>query len=221
MKLMLSHITKAYGGRTVLTDCSYTFEKTGTYALMGPNGSGKSTFLRMCALLEEPDIGEVSFYSGQSVVEKNIALKRRMTLVLPRVGVFNATVFKNVAYGLKVRGMSHREMVERVEKTVDLVGLSHKKNQNALTLSSGEAQRLGIARALAIGPEFLFLDEPTASIDRENTGIIEDMILKLKTGGSTTVIITTHDPGQAERLGDRILMLSDCRLAEVTPADAG
>lgn len=221
MKLMLSHITKAYGGRTILEGCSYTFEKTGTYALMGPNGSGKSTFLRMCALLEEPDNGEVSFYSGQSVVEKNIGLKRRITLVLPSVGVFNATVARNVAYGLKVRGMRHKEMMERVSKTLEIVGLSHKKNQNALTLSSGEAQRLGIARAMAIEPEFLFLDEPTASIDRENTGIIEDMILKLRSEGMTTVIIATHDPGQAERLGDRILMLRDGRLAEVTTAVAG
>ena len=212
IRLVVSRIVKSYNSRPVLSDCSFSFDELGTYALMGPNGSGKSTFLRICALLERPDSGEVAFYSGRDLIEKNLELKRRITLVLPRVGVFNTTVFRNAAYGLKIRGMKHAELAERVEKALESVGLRHKESQNALTLSSGEAQRLGIARALAIGPEILFLDEPTASIDQENTEIIEDMILRLGKEGRTTVIITTHDREQAERLGDGIFMMQGGRI---------
>ena len=86
-----------------------------------------------------------------------------------------------------------------------------KKDQHALTLSSGETQRLGIARALALEPEILFLDEPTASIDEENTAIIESIITAMKQEGRTMVIMTTHDRSQAERLADRLLLMQNGR----------
>ncbi|MCL5061590.1 MAG: ATP-binding cassette domain-containing protein, partial [Nitrospiraceae bacterium] len=127
---------------------------------------------------------------------------------------FNTTVFKNAAYGLKIRGIKGKEMEERVNKALDFVGLMHKKNQNALTLSSGETQRLGIARAMAIEPEIFFLDEPTASVDRENTGIIENIILNMKRQDKSTIVITTHDMSQAERLGDIMLIMSECRIIQ-------
>jgi tungstate transport system ATP-binding protein len=132
-----------------------------------------------------------------------------MTLVLPRTGVFNSTAFNNVAYGLKVRGMDGKHMKDVVYRALEFVGLTHKSGQNALTLSSGETQRLGIARALAINPEILFLDEPTASVDEENTVIIESIIGRLKRDGRTLVIITTHDREQAERVADHLLFLRD------------
>jgi tungstate transport system ATP-binding protein len=94
------------------------------------------------------------------------------------------------------------------------VGLLHKAQQNALTLSSGETQRLGIARAMAIEPELLFLDEPTASIDEENTSIVEEIILALKRAGKTTVIMTTHDREQAERLADRVVLMRSGMIIE-------
>ncbi len=215
IRLVASKIVKGYHARPVLRDCSFSFDEIGTYALMGPNGSGKSTFLRICALLEDPDGGEIEFYSGRDRLEKNRELKRRITLVLPRVGAFNASVFKNVAYGLKIRKMKHERIAEQVDRTLEAVGLAHKKDQNALTLSSGETRRLGIARALAIGPEILFLDEPTASIDEENTGIVEGIILTLKREARTSIIITTHDRDQAVRLADRVLMMHDGRIVQL------
>ncbi len=207
MKLSVSHIAKAYGGKPILKECSATFDGQGTYVLMGPNGCGKSTFLRICALLEKADNGQLSFFSGEYPHRHDLSLRRRITLVLARTGVFNTTVFKNVAYGLGIRGVPHAEKEKRVMDVLSFVGLQEKRNQRALTLSSGETQRLGIARALVINPEILFLDEPTASVDQENTGIIESIISSMKKDGRTTVIMTTHDRDQAERLADVLLFM--------------
>ena len=212
LTLVVSRICKSFNAKPVLRDCSFSFEKSGTYVLTGSNGCGKSTFLRICALLEEPDGGEVKYFSGTNLFKKDIELRRKITLLLPKVGIFNTTVFKNAAYGLKIRGMRDPEIKEKVERSLEFVGLTHKRNQNALSLSSGETQRLGIARALVIEPEILFLDEPTASVDQENTSAIEDIILKMKKKGNSIVIIATHDMPQAERLADRLLMMKDGRI---------
>jgi tungstate transport system ATP-binding protein len=211
MKLIASNIYKSYDGN-VLKDCSFSFEDSGTYVLMGPNGSGKSTLFRICALLEAPDKGEVNYFSGKDILRKDIELRRRITLLLPRIGVFNTTVFKNISYGLKIRKMERLEILEKVDKAMEFVGLTHKKNQNALLLSSGETQRMGIARAMVIEPEILFLDEPTASVDQENTVIIEDIILKMKEKGGSIVVIATHDIAQAERLADKLFLMKDGRI---------
>jgi len=215
MKLTVSHIMKAYQGRTILRDCSFSFDKDIVYVLMGTNGSGKSTFLRICALLEKQDSGAIAYAVGDALLQQDMGLRRRITLVLPRIGVFNTTVFKNVAYGLKIRDVERKEVEERVMRTIAFVGLEKRRDQNALTLSSGETQRLGIARALVLEPEILFLDEPTASVDQENTEIIESIIGAMKKDSRTTVIMTTHDREQAERLADRLLVMRHGRIEDM------
>ena len=212
LRLSASNIGKTYNSDQILRDCSFSFSEQGIYVLTGANGCGKSTFLRICALIEEPDSGEINYFSDKSMVQKNLELRRRITLVLPKVGVFHTTVFKNVDYGLRIRGIRGTEANERVEKALEFVELGHKRNQNALTLSSGETQRLGIARALVIKPEILFLDEPTASVDQKNTRIIEDIILNMKQDSMATVVITTHDRQQAARLADHLLVLKDGKI---------
>ncbi|MGB9710015.1 MAG: ATP-binding cassette domain-containing protein [Thermodesulfovibrio sp.] len=207
LSLNLLNITKSYNGKLVLDSCSFSFEKSGIYVLMGPNGSGKSTLLRICALLENPDSGKVIYSESIKTIENNLNLRRRITLLLPNTGVFNTTVFKNVAYGLKVRGMNKKEIKARVEKALDFVGLLHKKEQNALTLSSGEVKRMGIARAIVLEPEVLFLDEPTASVDEENVEIIENIIIQLKQKLNSIIIIATHDKDSAKRVADFELYL--------------
>jgi tungstate transport system ATP-binding protein len=214
MKLLLTHIRKEYDGRAVLRDCSYAFGDSGVFVLMGPNGCGKSTLLRICALLERPDEGNLLFMDDGTPLPQDIGLRRRMTLVLPRTGVFNTTVFNNVAYGLRIRQMQRQAVEEKVRQALAFVGLEHKGAQAALTLSSGETQRLGLARALAIDPEILFLDEPTASVDEENTGLIESVIQRMRKAGRTSIVMTTHDRDQAERLADRVLIMKEGRIEE-------
>jgi tungstate transport system ATP-binding protein len=214
LRVEATKIAKAYNGNPVLRDCSFSFTRGLTYALQGPNGSGKSTLLRLLALLETQDAGSVDYLENGAVLPTNLELRRRFTLVLPRPGIFNTTVFNNVAYGLKIRAVRSREIEARVNTILETVGLAHKRLQRALDLSSGETKRLGLARAMVLNPEVLFLDEPTANIAPLNTEIIEEIILKMKAGGSITILLITHDPAQAERLGDQLLFLKDGRLVQ-------
>ena len=214
LTLTLNKISKTYDDELILSGLSYTFNEGGTHILMGSNGCGKSTLLRICALLEQPDAGTLVFSaSGKGELPQDLSLRRRITLVLPKVGVFNGTVFNNVAYGLKIRGIAKDEKTERVGKMLKFTGLENKRTQNALTLSSGEAQRLGIGRALVIEPDLLLLDEPTASIDNKNRELIETMILQMKEIGRTTIIMTTHDNSQAERLSKKLILMKNGRIS--------
>ncbi len=216
MKLEISELYKDYNGKPVLSGCSFLFDVKRTHVLMGHNGSGKSTFFRICALLEPPDTGHIKYFAGDRLLQNDMELKRKITLVLPGVGLFNTSVYNNVAYGLKIRKTPEKEIAENVEHALEFAGLSEKRRQNALTLSSGEAQRLGIARAIVIKPEVLFLDEPTAHVDEKNTEVIEDLILKIKKSGKSMVFVTTHDVYQAERLADLILLLDKGKITLFT-----
>ena len=212
LELEIFHAFKTYNGIPILQDCSFTFAGGRTYVLQGPNGSGKSTLFRMLALLEKPDRGTIAYQDNGLILENNLALRRRFTLVLPRTGIFNATVYQNVAYGLKIRGINRGEIETKVNDVLSAVGLAHKKRQRALELSSGETKRLGIARAMVINPEVLMLDELTANIDPANTVIIEDIIFQMKQNRQATILMITHDPAQAERLGDELLFMRDGKI---------
>lgn len=214
--LRIEDLWKKYPGSDVLQGCEVSFDRPGVYVLTGPNGSGKSTFLRLCSLLEEPDRGRINYLDVGRRLEKDMALKRRITLVLPRAGIFNSSVFGNVAYGLKIRGVKRGEIAERVDRCLESFGLADRKKQNALTLSSGEGQRLSIARAVVTGPEILFLDEPTASVDQKNSEFIEELISGMKERGPT-VVMTTHDAAQAARMADVRLMIREGRIIPFAP----
>jgi tungstate transport system ATP-binding protein len=212
LSLELGQVSKTYYDHQVLQECSWVFEEGLTHVIMGPNGTGKSTLLRICALLEAPDRGRIDYLADSRPLAPDLALKRRLTLLLPGVGVFNTSVFNNVAYGLKVRGVPRQEIEARVTAILEVVGLADKRRQRALDLSTGQSKRLGLARAMVIDPEVILLDEPTASIDQENSEIIEGIIRKVKAERKATIIMVTHDPAQAKRLEDRLLIMKEGRL---------
>jgi tungstate transport system ATP-binding protein len=212
LELEISQLSKRYNGNQIIRDCAFTCAAGRTYVLQGPNGSGKSTLFRLLALLEKPDAGRVNYRDNGRGLEHNLTLRRRLTLVLPRTGIFNTTVFQNVAYGLRIRGVGRSEIEARVQGALEAVGLASKRGQRAVELSSGETKRLGIARALVINPEVLMLDEPTANIDPVNTEIIEEIISARKRQGQGTILMITHDPEQARRLGDELLLMKNGKI---------
>jgi tungstate transport system ATP-binding protein len=209
LDIVLEKVSKSYDGKEVLKGCSHVFEKGKLHALIGPNGSGKSTLLRICCLIDIPEKGEVGFTDGKDNYDHNLLLKRRVSLVFSKGGLFNTSVYKNVSYGLKIRGIGFGRRRALSEEVLRKVGLWNRRKQNAKTLSAGEAQRLSIARVLVIDPDVFLLDEPTASLDPANTVIIEDIIRSLMKDRSKTVILATHNMFQAQRLSERIVFMHE------------
>jgi tungstate transport system ATP-binding protein len=210
MKILyrLKSIRKRYGSNIVLDIEELTICEGRLYTLIGANGAGKSTLLNILAFLSPPTAGEI-FYAGKRVdwdhgsVEEH---RRKVTLLHQSPYLFEGTVHSNVAFGLKARGIPGEDRRAIVEKALDIVGLQGFGGRRARELSGGETQRVAMARALALKPEVLLLDEPLANIDRETTGLLEGVIASLPAQG-TTVVMTTHNPEHPGRLnGDSIVL---------------
>jgi tungstate transport system ATP-binding protein len=138
-----------------------------------------------------------------------------MAMVFQKPAVLNTTVAENVAFGLKFRGVEKSLIESRVQSALDLVGLPDFSERKAITLSGGEMQRVSIARAMVTGPDVLLLDEPTANLDPVSSEIIENLILRINKELHTTIILSTHDMIQGQRLADRIGVIMDGRIAQV------
>ena len=203
-----------YEGRPVV-DVDFRFESGKLYAILGPNGSGKSTLLRILSLIEEPNIGSVEFAESGRLSVKDLNLKRRIVMVPDRSGLFNDTVMENVQYGLKIRKIAKSDRKMIAEETLETVGLLDKGKVNALVLSNGEAQRLCLAMALAVSPEIILLDEPTASLDPYNAAMVEDIIMDMK-GRVQLVFLVTHNMFQAKRLSDMVTFMYEGRVIETS-----
>ena len=214
MDLILKNISKTYDDHVALGDCSLSVQAGSFTAIIGPNGSGKSTLLRIASLLESPDRGEANYSHNGGLIKKDIFLKRRIAVVLPGDSLFNDTVFNNVAYGLRVRDTERHVVREMVHDILERFKLSGKADKNARILSSGESQRTALSRALVTGPEYLFLDEPTASLDPVNTEIIEKVLNDIISGDGMTVVMITHNMFQARRLADRVAFIYGGRVIE-------
>ncbi len=190
------------------------------YTLIGANGAGKSTLLSVLAFLSRPTEGEV-YYTGRRVDWEGPSARtqrRKVTLLHQSPYLFGGTVHANVCFGLKARGVPADRHQRIVEEALDVVGLRGFRERKARALSGGEAQRVAVARALAIEPEVLLLDEPFANIDRETAGLLESVIASLPSRG-TTVVMTTHDPDHARRLNGEPIVLERGRV--VAPGQPG
>ncbi|MBC7113024.1 MAG: phosphate ABC transporter ATP-binding protein [Candidatus Methanomethyliales bacterium] len=204
-------LSKEYSGRLVLRDVTFDVHEGEFFVLLGPNGSGKTTLLRILDLLEEPTAGKV-FFEGEEVdySKERATLRRKIGMVFQQTVLFDMSVFDNVAYPLKIRGdLAKAEIERKVARVLEDVELRGFERKNALSLSGGEAQRVALAQALVAEPKLLLLDEPTANLDPKNVSIVEGILSRLNREKKTTVIMTTHNMFQAERLAHRVALLNE------------
>ncbi len=184
-----------------------------TVALLGPNGAGKTTLLHILGFLMPPSAGRI-WYRRQAVRYGDRALRalrRRIILVEQQPVMFSTSVERNVAFGLKVRGVGAAACRRRVAESLELVGMRALARVPGRQLSGGETQRVAIARALACEPEVLLLDEPTANVDTENRLAIEALIAALRDTRGLSVVFCTHDHLQAARLAQEKISLFNGR----------
>jgi tungstate transport system ATP-binding protein len=208
-------LQKEYSGKRVLDIENLQIEKGQITAVIGPSGAGKSTLLHLLNGIEAPSSGAI-WFDNNELDNKTLSLdlRRRMVMVFQRPIVFNTTVYENLAYGLKLRGMKKEEIRKRVEEMLEITGLKGKSQQKAVTLSGGEAQRVAIGRAIIIRPEVLLLDEPTANLDPANISMIEQLIKYARDNYELTVMIITHNMFQAKRLSDNTIFMLNGKVVE-------
>jgi len=195
-------IRKVYGSLEVLHDVDLSIREGEILGLIGPSGSGKSTLLRILDLIEPPSGGELSIFGIDTVGERGswLDLRRRMGMLFQRPIVFNASVYDNIAMGLRYRGAPRNEIDRRVKEALEAVGLSRYIRSKATDLSGGEQQRVALSRVLVTDPEILFLDEAIVTRLNREKGI--------------TVLISTHDLAQGQRLAHRVAVMIDGTVAQ-------
>ena len=197
------------GGRAVLNGLCATIAAPGITAIIGPNGAGKSVTLRVIDGLLRPDGGSVRFGARPADAV-------RRAFVFQRPGLIRASAADNVALALRPLGLSRREAAGRVAAALRRAGLEGRAGDPARKLSGGEQQRLALARAWAVEPELLLLDEPTANLDPGATEVIEGLVAGMAAAG-TKVLLVSHNLGQVARLAGDVLVLAAGRAVEHGP----
>ena len=200
-------VTRA--GRRILEVGELSIRRGETLAIVGPNGAGKSTLLLALAGLLRPERGTFLFDGETVVPDRELAYRRRIGLVLPAPLLLSTSVYGNVAAGLRFRGVGAAEIRERVEHWLERLSIAHLWDRPAGQLSSGEAQRTSLARALVLDPTLLLLDEPFVALDATTRAQLLDDFERLRVETPTTLVLVTHHLHEAVRLGDRLAILLD------------
>ncbi len=206
MLLRVEQIHHRYGKAEILKNIDLGIERGEVFITIGPTGSGKTTLLRLIGLLEKPTSGDI-YFDGHRVSDsegQRLAVRRRMAMVSQKPTVFNASVYDNVAYGLRIRREKGASLHRKAMNALETVGLAGYEKRNARTLSGGETQRVALARAMVIEPELLLLDEPMANLDPVSTSHIEKLVTDVIKKSDMTVLMSTHDMYQGQRLADRM-----------------
>jgi sulfate transport system ATP-binding protein len=223
MKLEVQHITKRFGAFTALNDVSLSVESGELIALLGPSGSGKTTLLRILGGLEWPDAGHVLF-DGADVLPMS-ARHRNVGFVFQHYALFrHMSVFENVAFGLRVRRdkpkLSEAEIKERVAYLLNMVQLGWLADRYPAQLSGGQRQRIALARALAIEPKVLLLDEPFGALDAKVRKELRRWLRRLHDELHVTSLLVTHDQDEALEVADRVVVMGNGRIEQAgTPND--
>jgi len=199
-------------GKAIIEDVSFAIRDAGLTALLGPNGAGKSTLLKLCHGLLPLSSGSIRW--GDADVHE---VQQNQAMVFQRPVLLRRSAAENVDHVLKLRGASASERARVIEESLEWAGLAEIADTPARKLSGGEQQSLTIARAWALNPEVLLLDEPTANLDPAATRRVEDLIRSFA-GAGKKVIMATHNIAQVQRLADEVLFLNHGRLLEHAPA---
>jgi sulfate/thiosulfate transport system ATP-binding protein len=209
-------IVKRFGDFTALDGVSVDVPAGSLTALLGPSGSGKSTLLRVIAGLERPNSGEVCL-EGRDVT--NLPPQERgVGFVFQHYAAFkHMTVWENVAFGLKIRRRPRAEVKQRVGDLLELVQLSRLGDRYPAELSGGQRQRMGLARALAVDPKVLLLDEPFGALDARVRKELRAWLRRLHDETHTTTVIVTHDQEEAMEVADRVVVMNGGRIEQTAP----
>lgn len=215
LPLDLDGVGFAVAGRPLLSGITVRLEAGARTVVMGPNGAGKSLLLRLCHGLLVPSEGRVRWGGGAALPEARV--RRAQAMVFQRPVMLRRSAAANLRHALALAGMGWRARRVAAMEALELFNLAHLAHRPARVLSGGEQQRLALARAWALRPEVLFLDEPTAALDPAATLAVEMAVQEFHRAG-TKIVMTTHDLGQARRLADEVLFLTRGRLVEHAPA---
>jgi tungstate transport system ATP-binding protein len=217
--LRLCGVTVRHSDRVVLSLPELTVRSGEVLAIMGPNGAGKSTLLHVAALLRRPHSGDVWIAGERATWRTERALRRQTAMVLQEPLLFDVSVVANAASGLRFRGVAHREADHCAREWLARFGVGHLASRNARTLSGGEAQRVSLARAFAVAPDLLLLDEPFTALDpTTRASLVPELAARLRET-ETAAVIVTHDAAEALALADRLLVLANGCIAHLGRPD--
>jgi sulfate/thiosulfate transport system ATP-binding protein len=216
MGIEVTGVSKRFGDFVALDDVSLDVRDGSLTALLGPSGSGKSTLLRVIAGLEAPDSGTVRIQGRDATDEP--AQHRGVGFVFQHYAAFkHMTVRENVAFGLKIRKRARREIAERVDELLALVHLSGFAHRYPSQLSGGQRQRMALARALAVEPSVLLLDEPFGALDANVRKELREWLRDLHDRVHVTTVVVTHDQEEAMEVAEQIVVMNDARIEQTGP----
>lgn len=219
MSIVIKNVCKQFGNFTALDNINLTVPEGKLVALLGPSGSGKSTLLRAIAGLEPPDSGSISI-DGQDTTHLDVG-DRNIGFVFQHYALFkHMTIRQNIAFGLEIRKHPRLQVKQRVEELLELIQLQGLGNRYPAQLSGGQRQRIALARALAVQPQVLLLDEPFGALDAKVRKELRDWLRRLHEEVHVTSVFVTHDREEAMAVADEIVVMNHGKIEQVgSPAD--
>ncbi|OBZ14995.1 ABC transporter [Bacillus sp. FJAT-27264] len=214
IKVDFQHVTKYFGENKAVNDAHFTIQEGEFFTLLGPSGCGKTTLLRTIAGFYKQEEGNI--YFGDRLINDVPTYDRNIGMVFQNYAIFpHLSVFDNVAYGLRARKVSKKEMESRVMEALEMVELSHLRDRIPSNMSGGQQQRIALARAIVIRPALLLMDEPLSNLDAKLRVKMRTDIRKLQKELNITTIYVTHDQEEALAVSDRIAVLSEGKVQQI------
>lgn len=208
------------GTKIILDNINLSLKSGSRVGIVGPNGSGKSSLLKVLSFLERPTSGQIIFQGEKYNGRIPLSVRRKIGMVFQEPLLLNTTVHDNVGVGLRMRNLPRQEIRQRIREWLECFGVGHLEQQQARTLSGGEAQRVSLARAFALQPEILFMDEPFSALDAPTKeGLLYDLAL-IVPGTQTTTVIVSHNFREIKQLTERVLIMFRGEItADAPPGD--